>query len=284
MSGGKKPERPVLSVSFRLRDADIVIKTMDELYLEEVFTAVCNGEIPVVDRAPEAILLETICNAAEGEGKYIRQTGGSGNYGHVKIRLEATDIDAGFRFVNAMQPEALPRQYIAPIKQGIFEAARGGVLRGHEIVGARATLIDGSYHETDSNEMAFRIAASLAFTEAARKASPVLLEPMMEAEVMATEALIGAITEDINSRRGRIESIEHHASMIKIDAVVPLRETLRSSRHGRPDYPLSFLRYEPSSGFSEGGEEDHTGTGVRNPWRPGHGSASAAAKLDFDSE
>jgi elongation factor G len=284
MNGGDRPERPILSVSFRIRGAEIVVKTVDELYLEEVFTAVCNGEAPLVDRGPQVILLETIREAAVGEGKYIRQAGGSGNYGHVRIRLEPAEIDAGFQFVNAMQPEALPSQYTGPIKQGVLEAARGGVLRGYEIAGVRATLIGGSYHETDSNEMAFRIAASMAFQEAARKATPVLLEPMMEVEVMVMETLVGEVMGDINSRRGRIESIEQHVGMSEIKAVVPLRETLRSSRLGRPDYPLTFLRYEPVTGFSGGLEEDGNGVGVRSPRRPSSGRTSTAAELKFDSD
>jgi len=284
MSGGRKPERPILSVSFRLRGAEIVIKTMDEPYLEEVFTAICNGEIPLVDRGPEVILLETIRQAAEAEGKYFRQTGGSGNYGHAKILLEPMDIDAGFRFVNAMVPEALPSQYINPVKQGILEGMRGGVLRGYEIVGVRATLIGGSYHETDSNEVAFQIAASMAFREAARLASPVLLEPMMEVEVVVPETLVGATIGDINSRRGRIEYIEHHGGATEIKAIVPLRETLRSSRHGRLDYPMSFLRYDPVVGFGDDFGDQGAGYPVSNPRHPNSRSSSAAARLDFDPD
>jgi elongation factor G len=288
MSEGKKPARPILAVSIRLRGAEIVVKGMDELQIEEVCTAVCtavcNGEDPSVDCAPKVILLETLRNAAEGEGKYIRQTGGVGNYGHVGLHLDPNDVDAGFQFVNAMPAEALPRQYIDPIKQGILEAMRGGVLRGHEIVGVTATLVGGSYHDIDSNEMAFRIAASKAFAEAARKASPVLLEPMMEVEVMAPEVDMEAIVGDIHSRRGRVEGMEPHAGMMEIKAVVPLRETLRSSKNGRPDYATKFVRYEPVNGPGQGFGNDATGAGVRNPWRPNPGRDSAAAELKFDSD
>ncbi len=146
---------------------------------------------------------------AEAEGKYIRQTGGSGNYGHCKLRIEPNTPGAGYEFINAIKCGSVPKEYIKPIDQGVQGAIELGILAGYPLVDIKVTLYDGSYHEVDSNEMAFKFAGSIAFKEAARKASPVLLEPVMAVEVTVPEEHMGAIIGDINSRRGRIEGMEH---------------------------------------------------------------------------
>jgi elongation factor G len=199
---------------------------------------------------PRVAFRETIRKTAEAEGKYIRQTGGSGNYGHVKIRLEPNEPGKGFEFIDAIRGGVVPKEYIKPTEQGIKEALHNGVLAGYEMVDFKATLYDGSYHDVDSNEMAFKIAGSMAFKEAARKASPVLLEPVMAVEVTVPEEYMGTIIGDINSRRGRIEGMEHAAGSQVIKAMVPLKEMfgyvneIRSSTQGRASYSMQFARYE----------------------------------------
>jgi elongation factor G len=162
---------------------------------------------------------ESIRQLAEAEGRYVRQTGGLGNYGHVKIRLEPNEPGKGFEFVNEITGGVVPKEYIKPTEMGIREALQNGVLAGYEMVDFKAVLYDGSYHDVDSNEMAFKIAGSMAYKEAAKKASPVLLEPMMAAEVTVSEEHIGTIIGDINSRRGRIEGMEHsgESQVVKSD-------------------------------------------------------------------
>ena len=148
---------------------------------------------------------------AEAEGKYIRQTGGSGQYGHVKIRLGPNEPGKGFEFEDATRGGSVPKEYIKPIEMALKKPWKAVYWPGYPMVDVKATLYDGSYHEVDSNELAFKIAASMAFKEAARKASPVLLEPVMSVEVVVPEEYMGTIIGDLNSRRGRIEGLEHRA-------------------------------------------------------------------------
>ena len=199
---------------------------------------------------PKVAFRETIRKHAEAEGKYIRQTGGSGNYGHCKLRVEPNEPGKGYEFIDAIRGGVVPKEYIKPTEQGIREASHNGVLAGYEMVDFKVTLFDGSYHEVDSNEMAFKIAGSMAFKEAAKKASPVLLEPVMAVEVTVPEEHMGTIIGDINSRRGRIEGMEHAAGSQVIKAIVPLKEMfgyvneIRSSTQGRASYSMQFARYE----------------------------------------
>ena len=285
MSDARKPERPILTVSFYLSGTEIEARGMDELRLEEFCSAICRDKGEVYDGEPKVILLEALRNAAEGEGKYIRQTGGSGNYGHVKLRLEPKGEGEGFEFLNEVPEAVLPGEYADAAETGIREAALGGVLFGHEVAYVRATLIDGSFHETDSNPTAFQIAGSMAFKEAAKKASPVLLEPVMNILAVVPETLAGNILEDVNARGGRVEAIKpHERGMTSIEGIVPLRELLRSSFFGRPRYGMRFARYEVTSERSGKSGGDLLGSGVRNPQRPVLGHGSAAAELYFELE
>ena len=188
---------------------------------------------------------------AEAEGKYIRQTGGTGQYGHAKIRSRAERAGQGLTSSSTtLRAARFRKEFIKPIDQGIREALEGGILAGYEMVDVKATLYDGSYHDVDSNEMAFKIAGSMAFKEAARKASPVLLEPVMAVEVVTPEDYAGVIMGDLSSRRGRIEGMEHRAGSQVIKAIVPLAEMfgyathMRSSTQGRAEYSMHFARYE----------------------------------------
>ncbi len=244
-------EDPTFKVRTDHESGQTIISGMGELHLEILVDRMKREhKVEANVGEPRVAFRETIRKTAEAEGKYIRQTGGSGNYGHVKIRLEPNEIGAGFEFVDAIKGGVVPKEYIKPTEQGIREALHGGVLAGYEMVDFKAVLYDGSYHDVDSNEMAFKIAGSMAFKEAARKASPVLLEPVMAVEVTVPEEHMGTIIGDINSRRGRIEGMEHAGGSQVIKAMVPLKEMfgyvndIRSSTQGRASYSMQFARYE----------------------------------------
>jgi translation elongation factor EF-G len=276
MSSGQNSARPILALSFPFRGAEVVIKTTDELELRAFYAAICSEDAEAIE--PKVILLETIRRTAEGEGKYIRQTGGSGNYGHVKLRVEPRPEGTGFQFFNELPDSLLPDEYAIAAEAGVREAASGGVLFGHEVVDLEATLFDASFHDIDSHAMAFQIAGSMAFKEAARKASPVLLEPMMAVEFMVDLANVADTVSELNARRGRIESIEPHGGCMQIKAIAPLSEMLFSSQHGRPDYPMRFLRYEPTRQPPEKFGEDGAGVTANLPKSPHLESRSAAVK------
>jgi elongation factor G len=244
-------EDPTFKVHTDEDSGQTIISGMGELHLEILVDRMKREhKVEANVGEPKVAFRETIRKPAEAEGKYIRQTGGSGNYGHVKIRLEPNEPGAGFEFIDAIRGGVVPKEYIKPTEQGIREALHNGVLAGYEMVDFKATLYDGSYHDVDSNEMAFKIAGSMAFKEAARKASPVLLEPVMAVEVTVPEEHMGTIIGDINSRRGRIEGMEHLGGSQVIKAMVPLKEMfgyvndIRSSTQGRASYSMQFARYE----------------------------------------
>ena len=244
-------EDPTFKVRTDIDSGQTIISGMGELHLEILVDRMKREhKVEANVGEPKVAFRETIRKIAEAEGKYIRQTGGSGNYGHVKIRLEPNEPGLGFEFVDAIRGGVVPKEYIKPTEQGIREALHNGVLAGYEMVDFKAVLYDGSYHDVDSNEMAFKIAGSMAFKEAARKASPVLLEPVMAVEVTVPEEHMGTIIGDINSRRGRIEGMEHSGGSQVIKAMVPLKEMfgyvndIRSSTQGRASYSMQFARYE----------------------------------------
>jgi len=244
-------EDPTFKVHTDPDSGQTIISGMGELHLEIIVDRMMREfSVEANVGKPQVAYRETIRKHAEAEGKYIRQTGGRGQYGHVKIRLEPQQPGAGYEFVNDIVGGVVPKEYIKPVDQGIREAMEGGVLAGYEMVDVKAILYDGSYHEVDSNEMAFKIAGSMAFKEAARKASPVLLEPVMSVEVVVPEEYMGDIIGDLNSRRGRIEGMEHRAGSQVIKAIVPLAEMfgyathMRSSTQGRATYSMHFARYE----------------------------------------
>ncbi len=244
-------EDPTFKVSTDPDSGQTIIAGMGELHLEIIVDRMMRefGVQANVGK-PQVAYRETIRKQSQAEGKYIRQTGGSGQYGHVRIRLEPNEPGKGYEFVNEIVGGVIPKEFIKPVDQGIKEALEGGVLAGYEMVDVKATLYDGSYHDVDSNEMAFKIAGSMAFKEAARKASPVLLEPVMSVEVVVPEEYMGTIIGDLSSRRGRIEGLEHRAGSQVIRAMVPLAEmfgyatTMRSNTQGRATFSMHFSRYE----------------------------------------
>ncbi len=244
-------EDPTFKVHTDPDSGQTIISGMGELHLEIIVDRMMREyKVEANVGKPQVAYRETIRRKAEAEGKYIRQTGGRGQYGHAKIRIEPNEAGKGYEFVNEIVGGSVPKEYIKPIDQGIQEALEGGVLAGYPMVDIKVELYDGSYHEVDSNEMAFKIAGSMAFKEAARKASPVLLEPVMAVEVVTPEDYAGTIMGDLSSRRGRIEGMEHRAGSQVIKAIVPLAEMfgyathMRSSTQGRAEYSMHFARYE----------------------------------------
>ena len=244
-------EDPTFKVRTDEDSGQTIISGMGELHLEILVDRMKREhKVEANVGEPKVAFRETIRKHAEAEGKYIRQTGGSGNYGHCWLRVEPNTPGAGYEFVNDIKGGVVPREYIKPIDQGVRGALELGILAGYPIVDVKVTLFDGSYHEVDSNEMAFKFAGSIAFKEAARRAGPVLLEPVMAVEVTVPEEFMGVIIGDINSRRGRIEGMEHAAGSQVIKAIVPLKEMfgyvndIRSSTQGRASYSMQFARYE----------------------------------------
>jgi len=208
---------------------------------------------------PQVAYRETIRKSVEAEGKFVRQSGGRGQYGHVKIRLEPMEAGAGYEFENAVVGGVVPREYINSVDHGIRDAMQNGVIAGYPMVDCKATLFDGSYHEVDSSEMAFKIAGSMAFKNAALAASPVLLEPMMKVEVVTPEEYMGDVMGDLNRRRGLVQGMEDAPSGKILNAHVPLSEMfgyatdLRSQTQGRATYTMEFDHYsEAPSSVAEG--------------------------------
>jgi elongation factor G len=244
-------EDPTFKVHTDPDSGQTIISGMGELHLEIIVDRMMREyKVEANVGKPQVAYRETIRKHAEAEGKYIRQTGGKGQYGHAKIYLDPQPAGLGYEFVNDVKGGSVPKEFIKPIDQGIREALEGGIIAGYPMVDVKATLYDGSYHDVDSNEMAFKIAGSMAFKEAARKASPVLLEPVMAVEVVTPEDFAGTIMGDLSSRRGRIEGMEHRAGSQVIKAIVPLAEMfgyathMRSSTQGRAEYSMHFARYE----------------------------------------
>ncbi|MGH9488777.1 MAG: elongation factor G [Terriglobales bacterium] len=246
-------EDPTFRVHTDTDTGQTIISGMGELHLEILVDRMLRefGVEANVGK-PQVAYRETIRQKAEAEGKYIRQTGGRGQYGHVKITIEPAEPGAGFLFENDIVGGAIPKEFIKPVEKGIEEAMEGGVLAGYPMKDIKVSLFDGSFHEVDSSEMAFKIAGSMAFKEAARRAKPALLEPMMKVEVVVPDEqnYIGAITGDLYRRRGRIECTEPRAGSQVIRALVPLSDMfgyatdMRSATQGRASYTMHFAHYE----------------------------------------
>jgi len=249
-------EDPTFKVRFDSETAQTIISGMGELHLE-IITDRLLREFKVEANVgrPQVAYRETIKKPAKAEGRYIRQTGGRGQYGHVFLELAPRERGAGIEFVDKITGGRIPREFIPAVQMGVREAAETGVLAGYPMVDVRATLTDGSYHEVDSSEMAFKIAGSMAFKSAARSASPVLLEPVMKVEAVTPEQYMGDVIGDLNARRGRIMAMEQRGVLRIVQAEVPLSEmfgyatALRSNTQGRATYTMEFSHYEevPSS-------------------------------------
>jgi elongation factor G len=244
-------EDPSFRVTTDKETNQTIISGMGELHLEIIVDRL-KREYGVEANVgkPQVAYRETIRKAAKGEEKYARQTGGRGQYGHAVLEIEPNEPGAGFEFINEIVGGVIPREYIPAVEKGVVEAMEGGILAGYEMVDIKVRLVFGSYHEVDSSEMAFKIAGSIAFKEAAKKANPVLLEPVMKVEVVTPEEYMGNVTGDISSRRGRIEGMISRTGTQIITAMVPLAEMfgyetdLRSMTQGRASSTMHFHRYE----------------------------------------
>lgn len=245
--------------TFRIRTdeetGETIISGMGELHLDIIVDRMRREfSVQVNVGRPQVAYKETITAEAQAEGKYVKQSGGRGQYGHAWIRVEPLPRGTGFEFVNAIKGGAIPQEFISPIEKGVKEAFEKGVVAGFSMMDVKATVYDGSYHEVDSSEVAFKIAGSMAFSEAAKRAKPVILEPIMKVEIITPENTLGNATGDLASRRGQIQSIADRGTLgIKvIDARVPLSEmfgyatTLRSLTEGRGNYSMEFDHYEPA--------------------------------------
>ncbi len=244
-------EDPTFRVNVDPETNQTIISGMGELHLEILVDRMLrefNVEANV--GAPQVAYRETIRKPVRAEGKFIRQSGGKGQYGHVVIELEPAEPGTGFEFVSKIVGGTVPKEYVGPAEQGMREACESGILAGYPVIDLRATLVDGSYHDVDSSEMAFKIAGSMAIKEAVMKANPVLLEPMMKVEVEVPENFLGDVMGDLNSRRGQIEGMDSEQGIAKVSAQVPLAEMfgyatdIRSKTQGRGVFSMEFSRYD----------------------------------------
>ena len=247
-------EDPTFRASTNQETGQTIISGMGELHLEIIVDRLLrefNVEANV--GAPQVAYKETFTKAVDVDSKYAKQSGGRGQYGHCKVHFEPMDANAEetFKFESTVVGGAIPKEYIPAVGAGIEEAAKSGILAGFPVLGVKATVYDGSYHEVDSNEMAFKIAGSMAFKEAMQKAGAILLEPIMKVEVTMPEEYMGDVIGDINSRRGRIEGMDDLGGGKIVRAYVPLSEMfgystdLRSKTQGRGNYSMFFEKYEP---------------------------------------
>lgn len=228
-----------------------IIAGMGELHLDIIVDRLLREfKVEANIGNPKVSYREGILGSAEGEGKFVRQSGGRGQYGHAKIKVEPLEAGKGFEFENNIVGGAIPKEFIGPTQQGIEEAMQNGVLGGYEVLDVKVSLYDGSFHDVDSSEMAFKIAGSMALRDALSKANPVLLEPVMKVEIVTPEEYMGDVIGDINSRRGRMEGMELVAGAQIVTCYVPLAEmfgyatSLRSNTQGRANYSMQFDHYE----------------------------------------
>ena len=253
-------EDPTFRVSSNSETGQTLISGMGELHLEIIRDRLFREFGVEADAGrPQIAYRETITRPSEGEGKFIRQTGGHGQYGHVVITIEPLERGAGVEVVNEIVGGAIPKEFIKPTQDGILEGAHNGVLAGYPVVDLRVHIVDGSFHEVDSSELAFKIAGIFAFKEAMEKASPILLEPIMAVEVTTPEEYQGDIIGDLNRRRGQIQSLNPNGMVVIVNAIVPLEMMfgyatgIRSLTKGRASYSMKPSHFEqvPSNLLSE---------------------------------
>ena len=245
-------EDPTFKTYTNQETGQTIIAGMGELHLEIIVDRLLREfKVEATVGAPQVAYRETIRKAAKAEGRYVRQTGGNGQYGHCWIEISPVEPGEGYSFSNDTVGGSIPKEFIAPIDAGIREAAKNGPLGGYEVVDFHVSVYDGSYHDVDSSEVAFKIAGSMAFKAAIAKADPVLLEPIMKVDVTVPEDYMGDVIGDLNSRRGRIEGMDHNGTTEEIHAMVPLSEmfgystALRSRTQGRGVYTMQPEHYEP---------------------------------------
>ena len=244
-------EDPTFKIYTNPETGQVVIAGMGELHLEIIVSRLKDEfNVDCTVGKPQVAYKETIRKEVEIEGKFVRQSGGRGQYGHVWLKLQPLEPGEGFKFENKIVGGVIPKEYIKPVEEGIKEAALSGVLAGYPVIDFKATLFDGSFHDVDSSEMAFKIAGSMAFKDGAKKANPVILEPIMRVEITVPEEYVGDVIGDMNSRRGRMEGVEAQTGIQIIKGFIPLSEmfgyatTLRSKTQGRGTYAMEPSHYE----------------------------------------
>jgi elongation factor G len=243
-------EDPTFKVSVDDETNQTLISGMGELHLE-ILVDRMKREFKVDANVgkPQVAYRETITETVQAEGKFVKQSGGRGKYGHVWLEISPNEPGKGFEFENAIVGGTVPKEYITPVSNGVQEAMRNGVIAGYQVVDVKVKLYDGSYHDVDSDEISFKVAGSMAFKSGARKASPKILEPIMDVEVTTPEEYLGDVMGDLNSRRGKIEGFNSRKDAQVIKATVPLAEmfgyatTIRSMTQGRAIYSMQFLHY-----------------------------------------
>jgi elongation factor G len=246
-------EDPTFRVRTDEESGQTIISGMGELHLEIIVDRLKREfGVDVKVGRPQVAYREAIQKPSSAEGKYIRQSGGRGQYGHVVFELEPLPEGKGYEFEDKIVGGVVPKEYILAVQKGLDEAIQSGILGGYPVIGIKVALVDGSYHDVDSSEMAFKIAASLGFKEAMKKAFPILMEPIMSVEVVTPEDYVGDVIGDLSSRRGRIEGMDMRANARIVRAFVPLASMfgyatdLRSKTSGRANYTMQFDRYEPT--------------------------------------
>ena len=244
-------EDPTFKIYTNAETGQVVIAGMGELHLEIIVSRLKDEfNVDCTVGKPQVAYKETIRSEVEIEGRFVRQSGGRGQYGHVWLKLQPLEPGEGFKFENKIVGGVIPKEYIKPVEEGIKEAALSGVLAGYPVIDFKATLFDGSFHDVDSSEMAFKIAGSMAFKDGAKKANPVILEPIMRVEITVPEEYVGDVIGDMNSRRGRMEGVEAQPGIQIIKGFIPLSEmfgyatTLRSKTQGRGTYSMEPSHYE----------------------------------------
>ncbi len=244
-------EDPTFKVKYDEETGQTIISGMGELHLEVLVSRLLSEfRVGAKVGKPQVAYKETITIPVRAEGKFIRQTGGRGQYGHVCLQLEPRERGSGFQFVDCIKGAVIPKQYIPATEAGIKEAMESGVLAGYPVVDIKVSLYDGSYHEVDSSEIAFKMAGSMALKDGVRKAKPILLEPIMKLDIVTPEQFLGDIIGDLNSRRGHVEAIETHGEWCTIHSFIPLAETfgyttnLRSLTQGRATHAMEFYQYQ----------------------------------------
>ena len=262
-------EDPTMSVETDPATGEIVIAGMGELHLEIIVDRLKREfHVEASVSRPQVAYKETFTRPADGEGRYVRQSGGRGQYAHAKVHLYPGEPGSGYVFENEIIGGAIPKEFIKPIDEGIKEALTGGVLAGYPVDDVRIVLYDGSYHDVDSSEMTFRIAGTMAFRDAAKKAEPVLLEPVMRVEVVAPTECLGDVMGNLSSRGGQIQSQEDCDSMQRINARVPLSEMfgyasdLRFRTRGRGTFAMQFACYQPCDPAENQGTGDDSMVGA----------------------
>jgi elongation factor G len=272
-------EDPTISVETDAATGEVVVAGMGELHLEIMVDRLKREfHVEASVSRPQVAYKETLRRPADGEGRYVRQN----RYAHAKVHLHPGEPGSGYVFENEIIGGAIPKEFIKPIDEGIKEALTGGVLAGYPVDDVRIVLYDGSYHDIDSSEMTFKVAGAMAFHDAAKKAEPVLLEPVMRVEVVAPPEHAGEVMSNLSSRRGQIQSQEDRDGMQCIDARVPLSEMLgyatdlRSRTRGRATFAMQFARYQPFDPVENEGTDDDSMVGAPRKPRPAPRDSSVA--------